>query len=544
MVASAGRPDPGADPPEPLERRRVVDVEHPLAAAQDRDPLAALERRDRDRLAAGARAAAVDAAAGRRRGRAFGSRGHRSAAEPIGSTRPAGRSVSAGETGGPAGAGSSAAGAEPQPARTRARSGARRRTRRGWQARRAPARRRAGDGRRRRAAGVRGSGGGRRAAAAGRGRRAAARAGGVSALARARRDAARLVPWAWAVAVAPPRSRSGSRSTRSGTLLGVPHPPFIGAYGPRATAWLLVAIPCFVAAVALVPRVLRMRLLPARALRRHARAAARARSGAAGHARVGPAVRRRHARRGQERVPAVDAGVRLRAGVRASTASPNSCPSLPVHSAGHPPGLLLVMHFLQLDTAARLGRVLHRRRRAERAADLRARPARPDRAQARVAGVLAAFSPAMLHFGATSADAVFLTVGLLAAIPLLSKRPWIGAVALAVGSLFAWSLLAVGAWAAILVLVRDGLKPAIRLSVADRRDADRLPRAVRARHRLRPDRHDPRHRARVPRRDRLAAPLRVLAVRLADRVPADPRRPDHVARAAAPLAPRRSRSSP
>ena len=35
--------------------------------------------------------------------------------------------------------------------------------------------------------------------------------------------------------------------------------------------------------------------------------------------------------------------------------------------------------------------------------------------------MLAAFSPAMLHFGATSADAVFLTVGLLAAIPLLSE---------------------------------------------------------------------------------------------------------------------------
>jgi hypothetical protein len=140
-------------------------------------------------------------------------------------------------------------------------------------------------------------------------------------------------------------------------------------------------------------------------------------------------------------------------------------PSLPVHAAGHPPGLLLVMHFLQLDTAGRLAAfcivvgalsapltyALGRRVLTE--------------PQARIAGVLAAFSPAMLHFGATSADAVYLTVGLLAAIPLLSKRPWIGAGALAVGSLFAWSLLAIGAWAAILVLARDGLKPAIKLSV-------------------------------------------------------------------------------
>ena len=33
--------------------------------------------------------------------------------------------------------------------------------------------------------------------------------------------------------------------------------------------------------------------------------------------------------------------------------------------------------------------------------------------------MLAAFAPALLHFGATSADAVYLTLGLLAAIPLL-----------------------------------------------------------------------------------------------------------------------------
>ena len=71
---------------------------------------------------------------------------------------------------------------------------------------------------------------------------------------------------------------------------------------------------------------------------------------------------------------------------------------------------------------------------------------------AKIAGLLAAFAPALLHFGATSADAVYLTLGLLAAIPLLSGRLWLGALALAVVSLFAWSLLAVAAWAAILVL--------------------------------------------------------------------------------------------
>ena len=33
-------------------------------------------------------------------------------------------------------------------------------------------------------------------------------------------------------------------------------------------------------------------------------------------------------------------------------------PSLPVHSAGHPPGLLLVMHYLGLDTSPKLAAFL------------------------------------------------------------------------------------------------------------------------------------------------------------------------------------------
>ena len=78
--------------------------------------------------------------------------------------------------------------------------------------------------------------------------------------------------------------------------------------------------------------------------------------------------------------------------------------------------------------------------------------------------LLAALAPSMLHFGATSADAVFLTLGLLAAIGLI-KRPVLGAVVFAVVTLFAWSLLAVAAWAAILVLLRDGFRPAVKLAL-------------------------------------------------------------------------------
>jgi len=256
----------------------------------------------------------------------------------------------------------------------------------------------------------------------------------------------------------------GLRLDANGTLLGVPHPPFIGGYGLRANPWLIVAIGCFVAAVALVTQVLRMRYFPlalfgGTLVLRLVLAAAR--QGTSAWER--PFVLGRRGEGPLEYLPAMpafDYGPHFVLDRFAELV-----PSLPVHAAGHPPGLLLVMHFLALDSAARLAAfcivvgalsapltyALGRRVLTER--------------QARIAGVLAAFSPAMLHFGATSADAVYLTVGLLAAIPLLSKRPWIGAVALAIGSLFAWSLLAVGAWAAILVLARDGLKPAIKLSL-------------------------------------------------------------------------------
>jgi methylthioxylose transferase len=78
-----------------------------------------------------------------------------------------------------------------------------------------------------------------------------------------------------------------------------------------------------------------------------------------------------------------------------------------------------------------------------------------------------ALSPQALMFGVTTADALYCTLGLLAAWPLArpSRRArLLGAVLLVLASLFAWSLLAVGAWAAILAWRRHGLRSAIELS--------------------------------------------------------------------------------
>ncbi len=154
--------------------------------------------------------------------------------------------------------------------------------------------------------------------------------------------------------------------------------------------------------------------------------------------------------------------------------------------------------------------------------------------RARVAALLLALAPGALLYGATSADALFMTLGLLAAWPLAARgwRRARGRRCRARGR----------------VVLRVVAARGRRLG-GDRRLAPRRPahrgRAVRAlrcraagvlrpavrRERLRPDRHDPRDRGGLPRRHRLAAAVLVLAARLADRVPARARAPARLPRA-------------
>jgi methylthioxylose transferase len=89
--------------------------------------------------------------------------------------------------------------------------------------------------------------------------------------------------------------------------------------------------------------------------------------------------------------------------------------------------------------------------------------------RARRAALLTATAPSVLLFGATSADALYASIGLLAAWPLASPRPAAraaGALLLALASLFAWSLLAIGAWAALLAWRRRGVEDMLALSLA------------------------------------------------------------------------------
>ncbi|HEX2410299.1 MAG TPA: hypothetical protein VHJ39_03935 [Solirubrobacteraceae bacterium] len=252
------------------------------------------------------------------------------------------------------------------------------------------------------------------------------------------------------------------------TPLGVPYPPALGDWRPEADPLVVVTLACFAAALLVAPRLLE---LPAWAFAAAALALTLVlrlalSAGGGGTAEWGavfdPA---RSFEAGNEYLPALGA-LDPGAGFFIDRFA-ELVPSLPVHAAGHPPGLLLTLHALGIDSADGMAALcIGVGALSGPLAYALGRQVLDDR-DARVAALLLALAPGALLFGATSADAVFLTLGLLAAWPL-AARSWTaraaGAVALAAGSFFAWSLLAVGAWAAIVTLRREGRRAALALS--------------------------------------------------------------------------------
>jgi hypothetical protein len=256
------------------------------------------------------------------------------------------------------------------------------------------------------------------------------------------------------------------------TPLGVPYPPMLGNWDAQVDPLTVVTIACFAAAVALVPRLLSPTLPPAAfataalGLTLVLRLALAAGGGGTDEwSRVFDPAGSFEAK--NEYLPALGA-LDFGAGFFVDRFA-ELVPSLPVHVAGHPPGLILTLHVLGIDSpggmaalcigvgalSGPLSYLLGRQLLDER--------------RARVAALLLALAPGALLFGATSADAVFLTLGLLAAWPLASRSPKTqaaGALVLAAASFFAWSLLAVGAWAVIVAVRRDGLRAAAVLAAA------------------------------------------------------------------------------
>jgi hypothetical protein len=147
---------------------------------------------------------------------------------------------------------------------------------------------------------------------------------------------------------------------------------------------------------------------------------------------------------------------------------PAISPKLPIQGQGHPPGLLLTIHYLGLGTPAGLAALTIVV--GALAAPLLYLLAREltGETEARAATLLFVFVPTSLLYGATSADALFATLGVLAAVGLLARRPAsrvLGAGALALAAFFSYALLAVGAWAALVRWRREGIGAALQLAV-------------------------------------------------------------------------------
>ena len=253
-----------------------------------------------------------------------------------------------------------------------------------------------------------------------------------------------------------------------GRELGLPYPPFIGRWDPVATAWVLAAVALFALAVWLAPRLLTLPPLAfavaiyvlTLALRLALGATSRGPEGWSGMFDLdgfeGP----------NEYLPALSA-LQYGPGFLLDRFA-ELVPALPVHAAGHPPGLLLVMDALGLDTPGRLAAFLIAAGSLLAPLAYAIGRAVADERTARGAGLLTAVAPSVLLFGATSADALFATAGALAAWALVDRRLAVralGACLLALASFLAWSLLAIGAWAALLAWRRDGFRAMIALGL-------------------------------------------------------------------------------
>ena len=254
----------------------------------------------------------------------------------------------------------------------------------------------------------------------------------------------------------------GLRLDATGTVLYVPNPPFLWRYDPQVELWVIAGALVLAATVLGAPRLMRIPAplfaLASLVLTLLVRLSVSASRGGTG---VWDQVfdRTRSFEADNEYIPALPA---LRYGVNIFLDRfAEVVTSLPVHAAGHPPGLLLVMDRFDLVTPGRLAALLI-------VAGALATPLLYalgrkllDDTAARVAALLLALSPGVTMFGVTSADALYMTLGTLAALALVAAPRVVGAIVLAVTSFFAWSLLAVGAWVTVLDLRRGGLRRAI-----------------------------------------------------------------------------------
>jgi methylthioxylose transferase len=279
----------------------------------------------------------------------------------------------------------------------------------------------------------------------------------------------RRAPAGLAAAVALGTIAVGLALKASGTDPGTPLPPFVLAWSPHVAPELAIAVLVLAAGVAIAPALLTRPRHPAGFAAAIAvltlaivLAVAAAHNGTSGWYEVFDYRRSFEAK--NEYLPALPAlgyGVRWFLDHFAELA-----PALPVHAAGHPPGLLLTIHALGITTAPQLAALCIAATGALAPLTYVAGRRLLPEARARTAALLVAFSPAAAIIGVSSADAVYAALGLAAVIGLLARR-WavrpVGAVALAVASFFSWALVAVGAFAVIVDWRTRGARGALAL---------------------------------------------------------------------------------
>ncbi|MEN3280912.1 MAG: methylthioxylose transferase [Solirubrobacteraceae bacterium] len=253
--------------------------------------------------------------------------------------------------------------------------------------------------------------------------------------------------------------------------LGTATPPFVMVWGPRLDPLAAVSALVVAAGIALAPRL--PRRPPAFAAGALALALGLglginlARSGAAGWYAVfdlGPGGSFEAANEYLPGLPALSYGPRFYLDRFAELV-----PSLPVNVAGHPPGPLLVLHGLGISTAAGAAALCIAAGALGAPLTYALGRSLLDERDARVAALLFACSPLTLLFGVTSFDYLFATCGLVSACLLFCDRRAAraaGALALAAASLMSWALLAVGAWATIVIYRRRGARAAVVLAAS------------------------------------------------------------------------------
>jgi len=254
-----------------------------------------------------------------------------------------------------------------------------------------------------------------------------------------------------------------------GDRLGTQLAPFMANLDGRATPWAPVVVVVFGLAVLAAPLLVAARLRPPAFAAASFAISLVLRLGLA-MARGGTgqwdAVFGRSSEAPHEYLPALPA---LRIGVHAFLERfAKIAPTLPTHPSGHLPGMLVTLHLLGITTAAGMAALTIGV--GALAVPLTYALGRSllDERRARIATLLAGFSPTVLIIGVSSADALYATLALAAACALLAARPALRAVGpalLALASFFSPALLAIGLWAFLVRLLRRERATAIRLAV-------------------------------------------------------------------------------